>query len=198
MRLWTLHPRHLDQRGLVALWREALLAKAVLRGLTRGYRHHPQLTRFRGHPDPVAAINGYLAVVLAEAEKRGYRFDRTKVRGRATTLEIRVSRGQLSFEWTHLLRKLRARAPDVYRLARRNRPRAHPLFRLTAGPVAPWERAPAGRAKPARAQDKRTSRSDRRAAGSVRNGAHPEIQRHETHRIGNTVDQHRGPQVPGR
>jgi hypothetical protein len=49
MRLWTIHPRYLDSQGLVALWREALLARAVLRGETRGYRHHPQLIRFRAH-----------------------------------------------------------------------------------------------------------------------------------------------------
>ena len=32
MRIWSLHPEYLDSRGLVALWREALLAQAVLRG----------------------------------------------------------------------------------------------------------------------------------------------------------------------
>ncbi|MGC2462396.1 MAG: pyrimidine dimer DNA glycosylase/endonuclease V [Steroidobacteraceae bacterium] len=32
MRQWPLHPRYLDARGLVALWREALLAQAVRRG----------------------------------------------------------------------------------------------------------------------------------------------------------------------
>lgn len=46
MRLWTLHPEYLDRQGLVALWREAPLAKAVLEGKTRGYRRHPQLERF--------------------------------------------------------------------------------------------------------------------------------------------------------
>ena len=56
MRLWSIHPRSLDARGLVALWREGLLARKVLRGRTRGYRHHPQLQRFRDLRDPVAAI----------------------------------------------------------------------------------------------------------------------------------------------
>jgi hypothetical protein len=32
MRLWTLHPQYLDPRGLVALWRVALLAQQVLLG----------------------------------------------------------------------------------------------------------------------------------------------------------------------
>ena len=77
MRLWTVHPKYLDPVGLVAVWREALLARAVLRGETRGYRHHPQLTRFRSHPQPVSALNRYLHAVYAEAFRRGYQFDRT-------------------------------------------------------------------------------------------------------------------------
>ncbi len=36
MRIWTLHPQYLDRQGLVALWREGLLAQEVLRGQTRG------------------------------------------------------------------------------------------------------------------------------------------------------------------
>lgn len=47
MRLWSLHSRYLDSRGLVALWRESLRAQKVLMGDTIGYRHHPQLDRFR-------------------------------------------------------------------------------------------------------------------------------------------------------
>ena len=139
MRLWTLHPSHLDSQGLVAVWREALLAKAVLRRRTRGYRHHPQLLRFRDHPRPLAAINTYLAGVLAEAQRRGYRFDSRKARGPRTAVRIRVSRAQLAYEWSHLLRKLRRRAPGADRVARGADPKPHGLFRLTAGPVAGWE-----------------------------------------------------------
>ncbi|HNX99076.1 MAG TPA: pyrimidine dimer DNA glycosylase/endonuclease V, partial [Candidatus Aminicenantes bacterium] len=73
MRLWSIHPRYLDGRGLVALWREALLARKVLTGRTRGYRHHPQLARFRATADPLGTIDRYLAGVLAEADRRGYR-----------------------------------------------------------------------------------------------------------------------------
>lgn len=143
MRLWTLHPSLLDPQGLVAVWREGLLAKAVLQQRTRGYRHHPQLSRFRSHPRPVAAINTYLAGILAEARRRGYRFDARKVRGAKTSRLIRASTGQLAYEWSHLLRKLRRRAPGLYRVTRRARPRAHELFRLVSGPIAVWEvRAP--------------------------------------------------------
>ncbi|HKV70759.1 MAG TPA: pyrimidine dimer DNA glycosylase/endonuclease V [Gemmatimonadales bacterium] len=145
MRLWSLHPRHLDAQGLVALWREGLLARAVLRNRTAGYRHHPQLDRFRAHPSPVAAINTYLAGVYAEARRRGYRFDEKKCRGPRTARRIPVSRGQLDFEWTHLLRKLRLRAPAQARVARTRQPTPHPLFRATLGPVADWERGPSRR-----------------------------------------------------
>jgi len=43
MRIWSLHPKYLDSKGMVALWREALLAKQVLLNKTKGYKNHPQL-----------------------------------------------------------------------------------------------------------------------------------------------------------
>lgn len=141
MRLWTLHPKHLDARGLVAVWREALLAKAVLRGRTRGYRHHPQLIRFRAHPDPVAAINTYLAAIHAEANRRGYRFDARKLRGRLTRRPISTTSGQVEAEWRHLARKLRARAPADHRRLRAAARAIHPLFRVRPGPKEAWEAA---------------------------------------------------------
>jgi len=132
---------HLDPKGLVALWREALLARAVLRGRTRGYRNHPQLLRFRGCTRPLAAVNFYLAAVLAEAESRGYSFDRGKLQKPKNSPVIPVTRGQLAYEWRHLLRKLRTRNPALFRKQRRAAPVPHPLFRLVPGPVEEWERA---------------------------------------------------------
>ncbi len=141
MRLWTLHPKYLDARGLVALWREGLLAKRVLQGRTRGYRHHPQLERFRAHEDPIAAINAYLCGVLVEADRRGYSFDGRKVQRARVPRRLAETRGQLRHEWRHLLAKLRVRAPERHRLvARVTEPDAHPLFRVIPGGVRPWER----------------------------------------------------------
>ena len=141
MRLWSVHPRYLDPQGLVALWREALLARAVLRGLTVGYRRHPQLARFLAHQYPCAAISAYLGAIHDEATLRGYSFDRTKI-GRLREVErIRVTRGQLEFEWQHLLAKVAQRNPGHYRTLRLIRtPRCHPLVRLRAGDVEAWER----------------------------------------------------------
>lgn len=141
MRLWTLHPRYLDPQGLVALWREALLARAVLRGKTRGYRHHPQLLRFQDHRAPRSAINAYLGRVLLDAGSRGYSFDRSKVGPVRGSVRIRSTSGQVLYEWQHLLRKLRARNPALHRKWRGvTTPEPHPLFRIVPGPVESWER----------------------------------------------------------
>jgi hypothetical protein len=141
MRLWSLHPRYLDARGLAALWREALLARAVLRGATRGYRHHPQLARFRAHPAPRLAISAYLAAVHQEAANRGYHFDRRKIGTVRRVQPIPVTRGQLEYEWVHLKRKLSARSPvTLDRWRHLVRPACHPLLRSRAGLVEPWEK----------------------------------------------------------
>lgn len=142
MRLWSLHPKYLDPQGLVAVWREGLLAKAVLRGETRGYTRHPQLERFRAHPTPRLAINAYLAGVHAEACARGYAFDRSKIGPVRSVEPIVVTRGQLDCEWSHLLDKLCARSPARFeQLKSQGRPACHPSFVSQPGPVASWERA---------------------------------------------------------
>lgn len=141
MRLWSLHPRYLDPKGLVALWREGLLAQAVLRGETRGYRNHPQLQRFRARSSPRGCIAEYLRAVHAESLERGYRFDRSRIGRRGTSARIDVTCGQLDFEWRHLLAKLEVRAPDRFEALREaGEPSLHPLFRLTPGGIADWER----------------------------------------------------------
>ena len=140
MRLWTVHPRYLDAQGLVAAWREGLLAQKVLRGETRGYTRHPQLARFRAQPQPVEVVATYLALLAKEAARRGYVFDVTKISTPRFAGKLVETRGQLLFEWRHLKRKLRARSPRLYRgccgLAS---PSPHPLFRIVQGPVRDWE-----------------------------------------------------------
>lgn len=141
MRLWTLHPRYLDPQGLVALWREGLLARAVLRGETKGYRHHPQLERFQEHVAPTRAIDCYLSSVVDEADARGYRFDRSKIASVRGSIRLRATTGQLAYEWEHLLAKLKARSPALHRRWRGEaNPATHPLFHLRAGSIATWER----------------------------------------------------------
>lgn len=141
MRLWTLHPKYLDRQGLVSLWRETLLAREVLRGRTQGYRHHPQLARFRSHRTPLSAVNAYLAVVYGEALARGYSFDRSKLVPARRRVLIVATAGQVEHEWRHLRRKLRRRSPMVYnRFRRKERPLVSPVFRVVPGILEPWER----------------------------------------------------------
>ncbi|MGB6307872.1 MAG: pyrimidine dimer DNA glycosylase/endonuclease V [Steroidobacteraceae bacterium] len=145
MRIWTLHPKYLDPQGLVALWREGLLARAVLRGETKGYRHHPQLHRFLQQAAPRSAINSYLAGVLSEADARGYSFDVGKVGPIRSCVSLVSTEGQLQFEWQHLLRKLRARSPSHYRRVRGvASPQPHPLFSIVPGQTESWERTHGG------------------------------------------------------
>jgi len=141
MRLWSLNPKYLDPQGLVALWREALLAQAVLRGKTRGYRNHPQLDRFKNHPAPLSAVSMYLRAIHSEAVARGYTFDRRKIRFARDAASIAVTTGQMKYEWAHLMKKLRVRNPACYQRWRKLRmPESHPLFKLRAGQIESWER----------------------------------------------------------
>lgn len=142
MRLWSLHPRYLDRQGLTGGWREALLAQAVLAGRTQGYRSHPQLVRFRAHPDPAAAVGSFLLVLADEASERGYRFDRTRIdHAGAPETRIPVTAGQVDYEWQHLLAKLGQRTPEnLEGLTGITVPDVHPLFEVVPGPVEDWER----------------------------------------------------------
>lgn len=141
MRIWSLHPRHLDRAGLVAGWREALLAQAVLAGRTKGYTRHPQLERFRDTPDPLDAIGAYLTGLAVEASDRGYRFSTDRIlRFDVTTMLLPVTRGQLEFEWAHLGAKLAMRSPADAARWSRDSPTPHPLFVVQEGDIESWER----------------------------------------------------------
>ncbi len=141
MRLWTLHPKYLDPAGLVAAWREALLAQKVLAGGTKGYRSHPQLIRFQAHPRPLDAIGAFLSGLAVEADSRGYRFDKGKILSRREIEALPETKGQLLYEWSHLKNKLQIRSPERYLgLAAIVDPEPHPLFRVIPGEVRSWEK----------------------------------------------------------
>ncbi len=141
MRLWTLHPRYLDAKGLVAAWREALLAQKVLEGATRGYTRHPQLARFRSHRRPLQAIATFLIGIAEEADWRNYQFDKSRISHRKLRSRMDETSGQLLHEWNHLRTKLKARAPEAYRrFANITMPEPHPLFRIVPGAIREWER----------------------------------------------------------
>lgn len=148
MRLWSLHPSLLDRAGLVALWREALLAQKVLAGTTKGYRHHPQLDRFRQSSNPKRAIAIYLWSVADEAKERGYHFDASKIAMPRGMVTIPVTKGQLAYEFTHLKQKLRQRDPNRLQWISKSEPvKVNSTFKAVEGPIAPWERTSKDRAR---------------------------------------------------
>lgn len=140
MRIWSLHPKYLDTKGLVALWRETLLAKHVLEGKTKGYTHHPQLIRFKKSKNPINAIHYYLKYILKEAQSRNYNFDGSKVNLDCRRLSIKVTSGQMQFESKHLLKKLKLRDKSKcseFQLVKR--PEPHPMFKIVQGEIEEWE-----------------------------------------------------------
>lgn len=147
MRLWTLHPKYLDRAGLLAVWREGLLAKSVLEqwafdpSKPKGYRNHPQLIRFKESEKPVEAIQIYLSEILAESKRRHYHFDARKISVSAVKMAIRVTEGQIEYERGHLFEKLRKRDSDRAKiLETASILDLNPLFARSPGGIEPWEK----------------------------------------------------------
>lgn len=140
MRLWSIHPKYLDAKGLVALWREALLGQNVLAGKTQGYKNHPQLDRFKSAESPLGAIACYLRLVAEDADRRGYTFNKDKINSRQFYQKIKVSQGQVEYEFQHLLRKIKERDSEKYSLLLQvTEIEEHPLFKLVEGGIEGWE-----------------------------------------------------------
>lgn len=140
MRLWSLHPQYLDTKGVVALWRETLLAQNVLAGNTKGYKNHPQLERFKATSNPLGAIADYLQIIAEEADRRGYHFNKKKINDQVFHGKIKVTTGQVEYERTHLLKKLKLRDEKRYEhFSKLEEVEVHPLFEVVEGEIEVWE-----------------------------------------------------------
>jgi hypothetical protein len=141
MRLWSLNPKYLDSKGLLACWREGLLAKKVLEGKTKGYKNHSQLIRFKKLKNPCSAINSYLLEIEKEAKSRGYNFNKSKIGKERFKGKIPVTKGQLLYEFEHLKNKLKTRNPKLFlELKKIQTPAPHPLFKIVFGEIEDWEK----------------------------------------------------------
>ncbi len=140
MRIWSIHPKYLDAKGIVALWRETLLAKNVLDGKTKGYKNHPQLNRFKNCENPVSAINQYLSFVYNEAVERGYSFNKDKIDRDFQSVTIKVTSEQINYERKHLLSKLKIRDQTKHsELISAKELLPHPMFEIVIGEIEDWE-----------------------------------------------------------
>jgi hypothetical protein len=140
MRIWSLHPKYLDTKGLVALWRETLLAKHVLEGKTKGYKNHPQLNRFKNTNHPIDNINHYLSIVFKVSSERQFSFNKDKISWEFKRELLAVTDGQLNYEFKHLLNKLKVRDASKYKMLKKlDRIEPHPLFKIIHGNIEEWE-----------------------------------------------------------
>ncbi len=140
MRIWSIHPKYLDAKGLVALWRETILAKNVLEEKTSGYKNHPQLIRFKNSANPLQGINQYLEAVYKESQTRGYHFNKDKIKIYNEPLTLTVTRRQIEYEMQHLLKKLKTRDIERYhRLLNETNIKPHPIFKIIDGEIEVWE-----------------------------------------------------------
>jgi hypothetical protein len=141
MRIWSIHPEYLDAKGLVALWRETLLAKNVLEGNTKGYKNHPQLERFKTQPFPTDCINAYLQEVYNEALNRNYNFNKDKIGNTTGATIITVTDRQIKYEFNHLLKKLQERDPVKYlKFEDCKNIKNFPTFKIIPGKIETWEK----------------------------------------------------------
>jgi hypothetical protein len=152
MRLWSIHPKYLDKAGLVACWREALLAQVVLEGKTKGYKNHPQLDRFKKCENPINMIGKYLLQIYFEGKARGYKFDDKKINSYIGELEyFPVTEGQLDFEFKHLQNKLWNRDKRQWHINAKDSERfsiditvvqieSNSIFIVTQGKKESWEK----------------------------------------------------------
>ena len=121
MRLWSLHPSYLDAVGLVALWREGLLARKVL---------------------PIHVLDFYLKTVHDESIRRGYNFDLSKISPcESRPPSLLLPDKQLEYEFLHLLDKLKERSPRQYSLLQQTASiLPHPIFQVEPGDICCWEK----------------------------------------------------------
>jgi hypothetical protein len=141
MRIWSIHPKYLDRQGLLAVWRETLLAKKVLENKTKGYKNHPQLIRFKNSKSPAKSIDAYLEEIWFEAKKRGYFFNKEKFKKSNEKIFLEVTKGQVEYEFKHLLKKLEKR--DIVKFKKIKyieEIKTHPLFKIVQGEVEKWEK----------------------------------------------------------
>lgn len=149
MRVWSIHPKYCDTPRLNGMWREGLLAKAVIEGTTPkgGYRKHSQAERLKVHPDPVKLINHILYEVWKVAQERGFKYDIKKLNKRIVdeplSTKLEVTRGQIEYEFNFMQHKIGA-VDTRYKInteeVRKNGIEVNPCFKIVPGDIMDFEK----------------------------------------------------------
>jgi hypothetical protein len=140
----------LDNKGLGGLWHEALRAQNGLVGKVKGYANHPQLERFKAHPEPLRAIGYYLWKVFIDSKDRvnkngnPMRFNFNLIMIPVWNVDkIPVTRGQVNYELNLLRNKLEARGAIKELMSLPTeiiKCPLHLLFFMVEGDVEKWEK----------------------------------------------------------
>lgn len=132
MSLWTVHPKYLDKQGLIALWREGLLAQKSLNGELDIELNNQVWQQFKNSENPLKAIGTYLSFIASEGARRGYKLGHEKIiypNFDDNKFDIRPQ--DLIFEMKHLRDKLKLRDKNKWHEVNQvEQVEPNPAFRL--------------------------------------------------------------------
>ena len=133
MNLWSFHPKYLDEKGLRAVWQDALFAQNVLSGRIKDHRkYYPQLMKFNNYFEPLAAIGAYLGFIYDDGVERGIIFQEHKIMHRSKRENIfQVDRERLEDEFEQYKRKMQTVSMlQTAKLRQVSKVEPHPIFEV--------------------------------------------------------------------
>lgn len=138
MRIWTLHPRYLDDATLREAWRDGLAARRRLVAGSKGRPTDPLIHAIAACKHPVRVIDAYLSHLHQEAQRRGKAFDRSRIDGARAGAGFAVDSERVRDDWDQLMARMAEREPARHeRQAELRRPHCHPAFKRIPGKGSP-------------------------------------------------------------
>jgi hypothetical protein len=141
MRLWSFHPKYLDNVGLSRAINEGVSGYKALTGKQKMWKNHPQLTRFKDYGETQLKL--YIEHLLIHFYNRKCISIKLSPQPFNVFVKdvIEVTTGQLIYEWNHYLNKLEKRNNDLYQeLMHITCPEPHPLLEVVEGDIESWEK----------------------------------------------------------
>lgn len=130
MSLWSVHPRYLDNKGLISAWNRGLQLQKQLSTEPARNTGNSQLIMFSRQEKPLHAIGSYLSFIASEGCRRGYKFTHEKILYPNFDEELLpIDSEQLRSENQMLQNRLKTRDKNRYQqLSSQSWPETHPLF----------------------------------------------------------------------
>jgi len=136
VRLWTIHPRYLDDEALREAWRDGLNLRRALKIGSKAAEPCPDAAPWIAESrQPVRALDLYLHAIHGEARRRGRSFDASKLGPVDTKTKIPIPSSWVSADWRDLRAIVAKRSPGFFpRIESVQRPHCHPAFRRVSTP----------------------------------------------------------------